>query len=69
MTQKPQNPIPGPFLENFSRLESALQPSWLLPLRKAGIAGFAELGFPTFRTKTGVSPTWRRSPGCRSNPL
>jgi Fe-S cluster assembly protein SufD len=60
MTQKPQNPIPVSFLENFSRLESALQPSWLLPLRKAGIASFAKLGFPTLHDEdwrfTNVAP-------------
>jgi len=49
MTPKPQTPGIGPFLENFERFESALQPSWLLPLRKAGIARFAELGFPTLQ--------------------
>jgi Fe-S cluster assembly protein SufD len=32
----------------FSELEAgAPQPKWLLPLRKAGLAGFAELGFPS----------------------
>jgi len=37
-----------PFLEKFRRLESEpQQPAWLLPLRKAGMARFAELGFPT----------------------
>ena len=46
MTQKLQKPDIGPFLENFSRFESPLQPSWLLPLRKAGIARFMDLGFP-----------------------
>ena len=63
MTQKPKHPIPGPFLENFSRLESALQPSWLLPLRKAGIASFAKLGFPTLQDEdwrfTNVAPLAR----------
>ena len=63
MTQKPQNPIPRPFLENFNRLESALQPSWLLPLRKAGIARFAKLGFPTLQDEdwrfTNVAPLAR----------
>ena len=49
MTPKPQTPDIGPFLENFERFESALQPSWLLPLRRAGIARFAELGFPTLQ--------------------
>jgi Fe-S cluster assembly protein SufD len=37
-----------PFLEKFRRFESEPQsPAWLLPLRKAGLARFAELGFPT----------------------
>src|SRR6516164_3416004 len=37
-----------PFLEKFRRFESEpQQPAWLLPLRKAGMARFAELGFPT----------------------
>ena len=34
-------------VENFSQVESArTQPKWLLPVRKAGIASFAEQGFP-----------------------
>ena len=34
-------------VEKFSRFEAASsQPKWLGPLRKAGLAGFAELGFP-----------------------
>ena len=38
----------GPFLEKFHRFEvEPQQPAWLLPLRKAGMARFAELGFPT----------------------
>ena len=49
MTQKPHKPDIGPFLENFSRFESPLQPSWLLPLRKAGITRFMDLGFPTLQ--------------------
>ena len=39
-----------PYLKAFERFEQAAattQPSWLFPLRKAGIARFAELGFPT----------------------
>jgi len=37
-----------PFLEKFRRFETEpRQPAWLLPLRKAGMARFAELGFPT----------------------
>ena len=30
----------------FSQVDSAAQPKWLLPVRKAGIASFAEQGFP-----------------------
>src|SRR5256885_4733245 len=37
-------------LEKFERFEKeAKQPSWVFPLRKAGIARFAELGFPTIK--------------------
>ena len=36
------------YLETFERFEpQAKQPAWVFPLRKAGIARFAELGFPT----------------------
>ena len=49
-----------PFLKKFNRLEPAKQPEWLLPLRKAGQARFAELGFPTLRDEdwrfTNVAP-------------
>src|SRR5947207_2400402 len=39
-----------PYLAQFERFENeAKQPSWLFPLRKAGIARFAELGFPSTR--------------------
>src|SRR5512133_3130715 len=35
-------------LEKFDRFEKRLgAPQWVFPLRKAGIARFAELGFPT----------------------
>lgn len=40
------------FLESFDRRErdwQAEDPAWLFPLRKAGIARFAALGFPTTR--------------------
>ena len=41
----------GPFVQPFDRVERAAGarrgPSWLFPLRKAGIARFAELGLPT----------------------
>jgi Fe-S cluster assembly protein SufD len=60
MTARPPAPDIKLFLENFSRFESGLQPSWLLPLRKAGISRFAELGFPTLRDEdwrfTNVAP-------------
>jgi Fe-S cluster assembly protein SufD len=49
----------GPFLEKFSHFESGAKPS-LLPLRKAGLARFAELGFPTLHHEdwrfTNVAP-------------
>ena len=39
-----------PYLAKFERLESEMkQPSWVFPMRKAGISRFAELGFPTLR--------------------
>ena len=44
----------------FARLETAAQPRWLLPVRKAGIASFAEQGFPTLHDEdwrfTNVAP-------------
>ena len=49
MTQKTSKPDIAPFLEHFSRFESPLQPSWLLPLRKTGITHFMDLGFPTLQ--------------------
>jgi len=39
----------APFVDRFSRLETQGQPSWLLPLRQAGLARFAEQGFPTVK--------------------
>ena len=50
-----------PFLEKFRHFESGPQsPAWLLPLRKAGMARFAELGFPTMHDEdwrfTNVAP-------------
>src|SRR5438270_11371362 len=49
------------YLGKFNRFENeGGQPSWLLPLRKAGLARFAELGFPTINDEdwrfTNVSP-------------
>jgi Fe-S cluster assembly protein SufD len=51
------------YLEKFSRLEQCTQPGWLLPLRKAGLASFAEQGFPTLNDEdwryTNVAPITR----------
>jgi Fe-S cluster assembly protein SufD len=49
------------YLEKFGRFETqASQPKWLLPIRKAGLARFSELGLPTLRDEdwrfTNVSP-------------
>jgi Fe-S cluster assembly protein SufD len=49
------------FLEKFRLFESEPQPpAWLLPLRQAGMARFAELGFPTVHDEdwrfTNVAP-------------
>ena len=48
-------------LEKFARFEKqASHPAWVFPLRKAGIARFAELGFPTLKDEdwrfTNVAP-------------
>lgn len=50
-----------PQLEKFERFEKAAQhPGWVFPLRKAGIARFAETGFPTLQDEdwrfTNVAP-------------
>ena len=50
-----------PHLREFERFEqSAGQPAWVFPLRKAGIARFAERGFPTLQDEdwrfTNVAP-------------
>jgi len=52
-----------PYLKAFERFEqvgASRQPAWLFPLRKAGIARFAELGFPTLKNEdwrfTNVAP-------------
>jgi Fe-S cluster assembly protein SufD len=60
MTQKTSNGTEL-LVQTFSRLEAAApQPKWLAPLRKAGIASFAEAGFPTLRDEdwrfTNVAP-------------
>src|ERR1017187_403530 len=48
-------------VEKFSQFEAAsTQPKWLRPVRKAGIASFAEQGFPTLHDEdwrfTNVAP-------------
>src|SRR5436190_2933045 len=53
-----------PYLKSFERFEDkANQPAWLFPLRKAGIACFAEQGFPTLKDEdwrfTNVAPIAR----------
>src|SRR3989454_12846382 len=50
-----------PYLEKFERFEKQpTTPAWVFPLRKAGIARFAELGFPTLKDEdwrfTNVAP-------------
>ncbi|HUA67088.1 MAG TPA: Fe-S cluster assembly protein SufD [Candidatus Saccharimonadales bacterium] len=60
-TSKAPNKDTEPFLEKFRRFETEpRQPAWLLPLRKAGMARFAELGFPTVQDEdwrfTNVAP-------------
>lgn len=48
------------YVEAFERLQQKSQPSWLLPLRRAGISSFAEQGFPTLQDEdwrfTNVAP-------------
>ncbi len=63
MTQTMDNEVNGtdPYLKNFERFEKQTnQPAWLFPLRKAGIACFAEQGFPTLKDEdwrfTNVAP-------------
>ena len=49
-TQTPPERATDPHVTKFKRFEQEdKQPSWLFPLRKAGMARFAELGFPTLR--------------------
>ena len=52
-----------PYLEKFQHFEhegASKHPSWLFPIRKAGISRFAELGFPTLRDEdwrfTNIAP-------------
>jgi Fe-S cluster assembly protein SufD len=46
MTQNNSGNAVEPIMKHFERLASAKQLKWLLPLRKAGMASFTELGFP-----------------------
>ncbi|MEY2428620.1 MAG: Fe-S cluster assembly protein SufD [Verrucomicrobiota bacterium] len=60
-TQIPPERATDPQVTKFKRFEQGdKQPSWLFPLRKAGMARFAELGFPTLRDEdwrfTNVAP-------------
>src|SRR5256714_5062381 len=52
-----------PYVEQFERWiepSAGQNPSWLFPLRKAGLASFAERGFPTLKDEdwrfTNVAP-------------
>ena len=61
MVQTMEQSAAEPYLQEFEKFEpAAKQPSWIFPLRKAGIARFAELGFPTLKHEdwrfTNVAP-------------
>ncbi len=60
MTQKNSGGSIEPIVKHFSRMESTAQPKWLLPVRKAGIASFADQGFPTLHDEdwrfTNIAP-------------
>ena len=61
MTQKNSSLATGPIVEKFRQFETASRPpKWLAPLRKAGIASFADQGFPTLHDEdwrfTNVAP-------------
>ena len=61
MTQKDSSPATGPIVEKFRQFETASRPpKWLAPLREAGIASFADQGFPTLKDEdwrfTNVAP-------------
>ncbi|MBM3839714.1 MAG: Fe-S cluster assembly protein SufD [Verrucomicrobia bacterium] len=66
MIATPQNretSVADPLLKSFERLEKSRgeeSPSWVFPVRKAGLARFAETGFPTLRDEdwlyTNVAP-------------
>src|SRR5579863_9349051 len=57
----PQNNGTESLVQKFSQFEAAApQPKWLVPVRKAGIANFADQGFPTLHDEdwrfTNVAP-------------
>ena len=59
--QKKSGDATGLIVEKFSQFETAAaQPKWLLPVRKAGLASFADQGFPTLADEdwrfTNVAP-------------
>ncbi|MBI3192747.1 MAG: Fe-S cluster assembly protein SufD, partial [Pedosphaera parvula] len=58
-TMKQTDPHLAKF-ESFEQDGARQHPAWLFPLRKAGIARFAELGFPTVKHEdwrfTNVAP-------------
>ena len=63
-TPKASQEVTEPFLEKFRHFEAEPQPAaWLLPLRQAGLARFARLGFPTLQDEdwrfTNVAPIAR----------
>ena len=49
MTKDQPGKAVEPIVKQFGAMDSALQPKWLAPVRKAGIASFADQGFPTLR--------------------
>jgi len=61
LIDKPLMKETEPHLAKFERFEKrGTQPAWVFPLRKAGMARFAELGFPTLQDEdwrfTNVAP-------------
>jgi Fe-S cluster assembly protein SufD len=61
MTQKNSSLATGPIVEKFRQFETASHlPKWLAPLHEAGIASFADQGFPTLHDEdwrfTNVAP-------------
>src|SRR5215475_15924756 len=61
LIDKPLMKETEPHLAKFERFEKrANHPAWVFPLRKAGMARFAELGFPTLQDEdwrfTNVAP-------------